>query len=106
MKLGTLNCSFALFALVIMSGCGGGGGGGDEVTCGEDKPLLCSRVEGCCPRGGPYFCDGLCYAVPVGPCAESDICTFNVKNLTLDPDEGNFTPRDASSEGVPASSPE
>jgi len=56
----------------------------EKLSCTDDKPLLCSKSEGCCARGLPYSCDGLCYSGPVGPCVESDFCTFNVKGLTID----------------------
>jgi len=74
---------FVCVLAVLLAACGGGGGG-SRLTCRDDKPLLCPHAEGCCARGLPYSCDGICYSVQLAYCVESDFCTFNVKGLAAD----------------------
>lgn len=76
-----------IFGLSLLSAIGCGGGGGSGLTCTNAAPLLCPKSEGCCPRGLPYACDGLCYARPVGPCVESDFCEFNVQGASKDSEQ-------------------
>lgn len=86
----------------LLTACGGGGGSG--LTCKNETPLFCPNSEGCCRAGLPYSCDGLCYSVPVGPCVESDFCTFNVKGLVAN--IGDDIQGDPALAGEAMSSPE
>ena len=69
-----------LLCLFLFSACGGGGGDDENLTCPNETPLLCSNSKTCCPRGLSFYCDGICSAVPLTPCAEEEECTFNTRS--------------------------